>query len=57
MANPCKNCDRRHQNCWSECEDYKAWKEQTQAAKRALHKGREAENFLMDSISKLKRRK
>lgn len=57
MTNPCKDCDRRHHKCWSDCEQYIAWKSESQAAKRALYEGREATNFLMDSMAKTQKRK
>lgn len=26
VDSPCKDCEQRHRNCWSECESYKQFK-------------------------------
>lgn len=30
---PCKNCEKRHIKCHSDCEEYKAWVEEERAEK------------------------
>lgn len=40
---PCKDCQKRHENCWGECEEYQKHLAEHRAVDEARHKYVEAE--------------
>lgn len=42
MTAPCKDCDRRHPGCHSECEDYKTFRAEQDKVIEAKAKARNA---------------
>lgn len=56
MKIPCQNCEDRHRNCWSECDRYKAYKDEHEEVKKFLYKSDEAGQFLAAQAAKTKKR-
>ena len=51
MTNPCFNCQKRHTLCWSECDDYKAWRKEYDAVRE------KAKQQKKEEYTELKRRR
>lgn len=50
-ASPCNGCQRRHERCHGECEDYKAFRRDVEADKAKRHASYiEADFYRMNSI-------
>lgn len=61
MKSPCKDCENRHEACWSNCEKYKEWRSVFDANKKDREKQYEPSNFINDQkqkrIKRLNKRK
>lgn len=61
MKSPCKDCESRHEACWSNCEKYKEWRSVFDENKKARERQYEPSNFINDQkhkrIKRLNKRK
>ena len=56
MTNPCYKCEDRHQGCHAKCERYAEWNAGRSKARKAQIKYNEANDFLIRSIFKTRRK-
>ncbi len=56
ISSPCKDCEERHTLCWSECERYKAMKNEYEALKAYRRDGVDVRHFLIQNARKTKKR-
>ena len=52
MTAPCKDCDRRHTGCHSECDDYKMFRAEQDKVIEAKAKARSAEPAIPKKVVK-----
>lgn len=50
MTAPCKDCDKRHSGCHSQCEKYRDWRKKMDDAMEKRQKAREAEPVLCRKV-------
>lgn len=56
MKCPCKDCELRHEACWSNCDKYREWRGTFDANKKEREKEYEPSNFLNDQKHKRMKR-
>lgn len=56
MTNPCYKCEDRHQGCHAKCGKYAEWDAARSKARKAQTKYNEANDFLIRSIFKTRRK-
>ena len=56
MTCPCKDCEFRHQACWSDCKVYKDWRKHFDGIREDEQKTRGARSFLSECFLKQDRR-
>jgi len=53
----CKGCQKRHLGCHSDCEDYKAYKEEVERINKARRKDDNYSDYLRQSADRTMRKK
>jgi len=56
MKSPCYRCERRHELCWNDCEEYRQYRDQVDAARHNYEQVLTAELYERDRAHRNKKK-